>query len=100
MAKTGARVLDAYVCPCFLGARVKKRGSSAAAIIPWLKMMTCLGLVANACVAGVFSQGLGMMTQSSACFTGCFRVLFIILIICACVRVCLYGSRTLYYFVI
>ena len=35
------------------------------AIIPWLKMMTCLDLVAGTCVAGVFSQGLGMIIQSS-----------------------------------
>jgi hypothetical protein len=32
---------------------------------PWLKMMTCLCLVAYCCVAGVFSQDLGMMIESS-----------------------------------
>lgn len=38
--------------------------------------------------------------RRSSCFTGCFRVLFVILVFSACIRVCLYGLRTLYYVVI
>ena len=52
-------------CPCPLGAGVKERGSSVAAIVPWSKMMTCLRLVADLSAAGVFSQDSGMMTQGS-----------------------------------
>ena len=59
MAKAGAGVLDAYVCPYLFGAESKKTGSSVMAIIPWLKMMACLNLVADAYVAGFFLQGLG-----------------------------------------
>lgn len=62
MAKTGACMLDACVCPCLFGAGVKKRGSNVAANIPLLKMMTWLGLFADSCVAGVFSQGSGLPT--------------------------------------
>ena len=65
MAKVGAGVLDAYVCSYLFGAEAKKTGSSVMAIIPWLKMMTCLDLVGDACVAWVFSQDLGIMAQSS-----------------------------------
>jgi hypothetical protein len=38
--------------------------------------------------------------RKSSCFIGYLRLPFVILVICACVRVCLYRSRTLYYFVI
>ena len=54
MAKASASVLDAYVCPCLFGAKAKKKGSNMMPIIPWLKMMTYLDLVADACAAGVF----------------------------------------------
>ena len=38
-------------------------------------MVTCLGLIADACVAGVLSQGLEMITVSS----GDLRVLLVVL---------------------
>ena len=65
MAKVDAGVLDAHVCPCLFGAKAKKKGSNMMPIIPCLKMMTYLDLIADACVAGVFLQGSGMMTHSS-----------------------------------
>ena len=65
MAKASASVLDAYVCPCLFGGKAKKKGRNMMPIIPWLKMMPYLDLIADACVAGVFSQGLGMIIQSS-----------------------------------
>ena len=61
-------------------------------------------LVGSGCIflcGMVFSQGSGIMTRSSGDLRILLvvRVLFIFHGLCVC-RVCLYGSRTLYYFVI
>ena len=82
-----------HMCVLVFSVPCEEKGSSTAVIMPWLKMMTCLGLVADFCIAGVFSQGSKIMTQSFEDLRPLLVVVgrslfFCFLCVCVCVCAC------------
>ena len=82
--------------------RSKKVGEQHGSYYVMVEYEDLLGSECRLLYSGVSSQGSGMMAHSCGDLRVLlvFRVLFVILLLYACVRVCLFGLRTLYYVVI